>query len=70
MSIITFSLSRATVEVSDVAAGEHMVPGPFHVIKHSIIYFALTSLPRVCHVFVKEFIAVSCGRIHESLVFK
>jgi hypothetical protein len=30
LSIITFSLSRTTVEVSHVAAGEHMVPGPFH----------------------------------------
>jgi hypothetical protein len=27
--LITFSLSRTTVEVSLVAAGEHMVPGPF-----------------------------------------
>jgi hypothetical protein len=25
------SLSRTTVEVSHVAAGEHMVPGPFHL---------------------------------------
>jgi hypothetical protein len=32
LSIITFSLSRtSTVEVSLVAAGEHMVPGPFHL---------------------------------------
>jgi hypothetical protein len=31
LSIITFSLSRTTVEVSHVAAGEHMVPGPFHI---------------------------------------
>jgi hypothetical protein len=30
LSIITFSLPRTTVEVSHVAAGEHMVPGPFH----------------------------------------
>jgi hypothetical protein len=30
LSIITFSMSRTTVEVSHVAAGEHMVPGPFH----------------------------------------
>jgi hypothetical protein len=30
LSIITFNLSRTTVEVSHVAAGEHMVPGPFH----------------------------------------
>jgi hypothetical protein len=30
LSIITFSLSRTSVEVSHVAAGEHMVPGPFH----------------------------------------
>jgi hypothetical protein len=29
LSIITFSLSRTTGEVSHVAAGEHMVPGPF-----------------------------------------
>jgi hypothetical protein len=28
--LITFSLSRTTVEVSYVAAGERMVPGPFH----------------------------------------
>jgi hypothetical protein len=27
---MTFSLARTTVEVSHVAAGEHMVPGPFH----------------------------------------
>jgi hypothetical protein len=31
LSILTFSLSRTTVEViSRVAAGEHMVPWPFH----------------------------------------
>jgi hypothetical protein len=30
--LITFSLSRTTVEVSHVAAGEHMVPGPFHLL--------------------------------------
>jgi hypothetical protein len=32
LSIITFSLSRTTVELSHVAAGEHMVPGPFHLL--------------------------------------
>jgi hypothetical protein len=30
MSIMTFSLSRTAVEVSHAAAGELMVPGPFH----------------------------------------
>jgi hypothetical protein len=29
--LITFSLSRTTVEVSHVDAGEDMVPGPFHL---------------------------------------
>jgi hypothetical protein len=28
---VTFSLSRTTVEVSHLAAGEHIVPGPFHL---------------------------------------
>jgi hypothetical protein len=27
---MTFSLTRTTVEDSHVAAGEYMVPGPFH----------------------------------------
>jgi hypothetical protein len=50
LSIITFSLSRTTVEVSHVDAGEHMVPGPFHSIIQifSIDSFSLTISEREC----------------------
>jgi hypothetical protein len=36
LSIIAFSLSRTIVEVVHVDAGEHMVPGPFHVVTRPI----------------------------------
>jgi hypothetical protein len=46
LSIITFSLSRTRVEVSNVAACEHMVPGPFHLssfyVQHVLKTFMLT----------------------------
>jgi hypothetical protein len=32
LSIITFSLPRTAVKVSHVAAGEHMIPGPLHLL--------------------------------------
>jgi hypothetical protein len=40
LAIITFSLSRTIVDVSHVAAGEHMVPGPF-------MYNSVSSLCKV-----------------------
>jgi hypothetical protein len=49
LSIITFCLSRTTVEVSHVAAGEHMVPGPFHSgqvkMKQADIWFHRKKVP-------------------------
>jgi hypothetical protein len=43
---MTFSLSRTTIEVSHVAAGEHMGPGQFHIycITH-LINFTIMILP-------------------------
>jgi hypothetical protein len=46
LSIITFSLSRTTVKVSHVAAGEHMVPGPFH--------FFTCKICRMCQAVLKH----------------
>jgi hypothetical protein len=34
------------VEVSHVAAGEHMVPGPFHLFWWTVNRFAKSSVPR------------------------
>jgi hypothetical protein len=39
-------MSKTTGEVSHVAAGEHMVPGPFHYVTYVISIHEI--LPRKC----------------------
>jgi hypothetical protein len=54
MSIITFSLSRSTVEVSHVAAGEHMIPGPFHLMSNPEHVNIFTEMARTTKILEKH----------------